>query len=225
MADALTPEQLLELRRANLAKGRKTRAERAAQKAGPPEPEPVREMPRIEIDEGAGPELPVISAAAVPSPEDTPFDRFLSGLDAETRELLDEAELRAIFAAQTVKAKAERKTALQKSATEKALHQAKVEAGVLPAAAIADAAWKARMAEKVTFTPDLPSLGDIGLRVDGTVYLHGHRVTVTMGQYLSFREMEWRAKQAELDFEGRARDHHLRQGAGSLNLRLNGVRA
>ena len=57
---------------------------------------------------------------------------------------------------------------------------------------------------------------------DGIVYLHGMPATVTMAQYLSYRYMEWASKQAELEFEGRSRSHHLRQHAiGALNVRLN----
>ena len=70
-------------------------------------------------------------------------------------------------------ARAAKREKLKKAATEKALQAANVSAGLLPADAVAHAEWRRRMDRKVTFTPDLPELDDIGLRVDGVVYLHG----------------------------------------------------
>ena len=211
-----TKEELNAERAANLAKARAAKAERLAAAATAPEEKPII-MPALPFDDD-----PMAIEEAEEVGEQTPFEVFLSALDDETKELVGEVELQAIFEAQQVKARAAKREKLKKAATERALHAANVHAGLLPQAAVAEAAWRRRMDQKVTFTPDLPELGDIGLRVDGVIYLHGRQVTVTMAQYLSFREMEWKNKQAELDFEGRSKMHHLRKGQiGANNYRLN----
>ncbi len=214
----MTKEQRSEIAKANLAKARKAKALLAAQAAEKSKAEEPVVMPPLVTDDDF--------AAAVEEPpasgEQTPFEVFLASLDAETRELVPEAELQAIFEAQQVKARAAKREKLKKAATEKALHAANVAAGLLPESATAHAEWRRRMDQMVTFTPDLPELGDIGLRTDGEIFFHGVQRTVTMAQYLSFRETEWKNKQAELDFEGRSRMHHLRrQGVGANNMRIN----
>lgn len=188
-----------------------------AARAAEPAEEPIA-MPAIKIDADAE----IDSPEPAPVGDLTPFEIFLSSLDEETRELVPDAELQAIFEAQQIKAKAAKREKLKKAATEKALHAANVAAGLLPVTAVEHAEWRRRMDRKVTFTPDLPESGDIGLRVDGVIYRHGGPATVTMAQYLSYREMEWKSKQAELDFEGRSRMHHLRRAAiGNNDMRLN----
>ncbi len=194
-------------------KAREREAAKKAQRALEP---PVERMPAIPDDDGVAVEevdLGHVNGL-------TPFELFLQTLDAETRELVGEAELQAIFTAQEVKARQERRDKLKKTATERALHHARVGAGLLSDTAVEHSAWQERMNRKVKWTIDLPDSADIGLRVDGVIYLHGHEYTGTMAQYLSFREIEYRSKQAELDFEGRGRLHHLRKNAGFLNARL-----
>lgn len=214
----MTPEERKAISLANLAKGRAAKAERAAQAVAAPEEKPEI-MPALPFDD-IGPATEVEEPP--PAGEQTPFEVFLSALDEETRELVGEAELQAIFAAQQVKARAAKREKLKKAATEKALHAANVHAGLLPETAVAHAEWRRRMDKKVTWVVDLPELGDSGIRCDGKLYRHGERVEGTMAQYLSFREMEWKNKQAELDFEGRSRMHHLRRlGVGANDMRLN----
>ncbi len=214
-----TKEELNAERAANLAKARAAKAEKLAQTSAAPEEKPIV-MPRIPDDDE--PMAVVIEEPPPASGKQTPFETFLSSLDAETRELVGEAALQAIFEAQEIKARDAKREKLKKAATEKAMQAANVQAGLLPADAVEQAAWRRGMDRKVTFTPYLPDLGDIGLRVDGIPYLHGVPVTVTMAQYLSFRHMEWASKQAELEFEGRSRSHSLRQSAiGKLDMRLN----
>ncbi len=178
-------------------------------------------MPRIPDDDE--PMAVVIEEPPPASGEQTLFEVFLSSLDEETRELVGEAALQAIFEAQQIKARDAKREKLKRAATEKATQAANVSAGLLPAEATAHAEWRKRMDRKVIFTPYLPELGDIGLRVDGIVYLHGMPATVTMAQYLSYRYMEWASKQAgNSSFEGRSRSHSLRQSAiGKLDMRLN----
>jgi hypothetical protein len=53
-------------------------------------------------------------------------------------------------------------------------------------------------------------------------------VTRTYGQWLSYREQWWRAKQHELDFQGRGQVDELRRvstGALDVKFNLNGARA
>lgn len=154
------------------------------------------------------------------------FGRFLITLSAETRELLNEAELHGIFDAQIAAARTEKKAAAKKAVMARALHHARVEEGLMPQNAIEDAALRDRMQEMVRFTVDLPELGDVGLRVDGNIYLHKGTYNLTRAQYESFREMVYKNQQAELDFEGRGRGHWLRkQARGSVGESLNGIAA
>lgn len=205
---------------------RKTKAriaEAQAVKAAASEEKPlVMPLLPFDADDFASVEIEAIEELVAAAGELSPFEVYLSSLDDETKELVPEAELQAIFEAQTIKARAAKREKLKKAATEKAMHAANVHAGLLPKDAVDHAEWRRRMDRLVTFTVDLPELGDIGLRVDGEIFLHGFQYTRPMAVYLSFREMEWKNKQAELDFEGRSRMHHLRrQGIGANNMRLN----
>jgi hypothetical protein len=200
----LTEEQK-QVRRDNLAKARAARSKRAA--AEESFPAPVVAVGG-EIEE-------VVEDEAEPVEVDE-FGRFLAALDDETRELLTDGELRDIFEQQQAKAKAERKVALKKAATERAARHARIESGLMTPADEAAAALRDRMAEMVRFTVDLPELGDYGLRIDQQVFLHGFTYTVTRAQYDSFREMVWRNQQSELEFEGRSRGHWLRRQARGL---------
>ncbi len=139
------------------------------------------------------------------------FGLFLAAQDAETIEALGETELRVIWEVGEKKAKDLRREELKKKAQDRALQQAKGRVGLTPQAEIDAAELQRRNARKVTYTPDLPELGDVGLRINGNILYHGQPVTVTYGQWLSFREIEWRNKNAELDFEGKGRLHHLRK--------------
>jgi hypothetical protein len=222
---ALTKEERAEIARANMAKAREARAaKKIAALADPATAEPsiaVAEggepalMPALEIDPETLEADPAFEALDA-------FDRYLSGLDAETRELLGEDELRRIYAENEKKALEEKRTARRQVARERALQHAKIEAGLMPVTAIEHQKWLDRMNEKVSFVVDLPEFSDVGLRIDGIIYLHGFRYTVTRAQYESFRDIIYRARQAELDFEGRGRSHWLRkQATGTLGERLD----
>ncbi|MES2137595.1 MAG: hypothetical protein V4502_11125, partial [Pseudomonadota bacterium] len=99
-----------------LAASEKAKARVAAQTAERPAAEEPVVMPPLVTDDDF--------TAAVEEPpasgEQTPFEVFLASLDAETRELVPEAELQAIFEAQQVKARAAKREKLKKAATEKA---------------------------------------------------------------------------------------------------------
>ncbi len=179
---------------------------------------------------------PVVAPAGIIEPRDEPeveepeelddFGRFLVSLDAETRELLNDDELRDIYEAQMAKAKAEKRAAAKKAVTDRALQHARVESGLMPAEAREAAEVRDRMAELVKFTVDLPELGDIGLRIDQHIFLHGFTYTVPRAQYDSFREIVWRNQQSELEFEGKGRGHWLRrQARGSVGAMENGMLA
>ena len=160
-----------------------------------------------------------------PVSDPTPFDRFLASLDAETRGALDDAELRAIFAASEKKAADEKRDKLRRSAAEKALHRAKVEAGLLPRETVEQIALQAKMDELVRITPELPTdndgrIGDAGVRLDGRLYRHGVEYTVPRGVALTIRSICWQAKMSEMDFEGKGRSHHLRRLAGALDQQI-----
>lgn len=150
------------------------------------------------------------------------FDEFILTLDPEARKILSTAQLMAIYAAAQERAEEEKKKAAEKRAMERALGAARSQKGLVPAEKADRLEWQRRMAEMVTFTPDLPELGDIGLRIDGQVFLHGREVTVTRAQADSYRDIVWRARQAELDFEGKGRLSHLRRQIAGLDRNLSG---
>lgn len=201
----LTEEQK-QKRRENLAKARAARGKN-------------RPMPVTKVPEQVA-ETIVREPVFAPGVAD-PFDAFVASLDSETRRILNDLELRAIFEAQKKKAAEEKKAITQRRVAEQALHHAKVDAGLLPTTAIVHADWKKRMDEMVTFTVDLPEMGDWGLRVDGKIIHHGETITCTRAQYLSYAEMCWRNRQVELDFEGKGRLSHLRRvSTGALNARI-----
>jgi hypothetical protein len=199
---------------ANLAKARAARAEKrlAAEAFPAPVLAPAGEPP-LPLED------PVDEQDEKPVELDD-FGRFLAALDAETRDLLTDDELRVIYNEQTAKAKAEKRAAAKKAVADRALQHARVESGLMPTEAIEAARTRDRMAEMVRFTVDLPELGDYGLRIDQQIFLHGFTYTVTRAQYDTFAEIVWRNQQAELEFEGKGRGHWLRRRArGSVGAR------
>ncbi len=189
------------------------------------------ELPPVEMApiprEGEAP-LPVFEEPAAPpetegEPEDA-FARFLMAQDAETRELLSDIELRVIYEQETKRAADEKKAAAKKGALAKAQRHARMVAGLIPAEQAEIAARLDRLNQKVTWTVNMPEAGksgmlvDVGVRIDGKLLYHGQRVTGTLAQYESYREIEWRAHQNELDFQGQSRLSRLRRTAiGALN--------
>jgi hypothetical protein len=177
--------------------------------------------------EHVGEEAPLSSV----DPAD-PFQLFLVSIDAETRDLLGMEELGRIYAEQLAKALAEKRKTKRKAAEEAALNAARMEAGLVPAATVEAMAVAKRNAEIVTALIELPPAGehgeiaDIGLRIDGVVYLHGMRYQMTRAQWDSRREMLYRAAQHELEFQGqnmRRRRWMLGRamGLGNVHIPLN----
>jgi|SRR5579859_7717306 len=228
----LTPEQRAEAQRKSAETRLRNKAARlAAQAAEPVQPTPPV-MPLIPMDEPAVSEYeePVsehenlLSEHEIPPPPQTPFEIFVSSLDAETRAILNApGELEAIFAAQEKKAAEAKREKLRRAAVERANHHAQVNAGLLPAEAIEHARLQQWLNEKVTYRVELPEMSDVGLRIDGQIYFHGQSYTVTRAQYLTHRDIIYRNQQTELDFEGRSRSHHLRRRAGALDVSIGGT--
>jgi len=219
----LTPEQRQAMAEKSAATRRAKKEQRLAEihNADPYYEEP-NPPPEIVYGEIAEPELP----AEPEVDESDPFSLFLFSLDAETKELLSIDELREIYAAQVAKAFAEKKAAKKKSASEQAMHAARMEAGLVPMATREAMETARRNAELVRFTVELPPAGDqgevpdIGLRIDQKIYLHGHTYTLTRAQYDSFREMVYRAGEHELTFKGqnrRQRQWLLGRALGSVD--------
>lgn len=166
---------------------------------------------------------PIARVGKAPAPASTEgFEEFLLTLDRETRELLSIPKLMAIYEAGIARAEEERVKLVEKRAMERALGNARERKGLVPAAQADQLARQRQLAEKVKFTPDLPEIGDVGLRIDGQIILHGHEVTITRAQFESLREICWRNKQAELDFEGKSRLSQLRRAAPFLSVNLAG---
>ncbi len=205
----------------------------AAKAAAPPEPEP-EVMPSLDggpvsvfEDEMPVSEVPVAGL-------DDPFERFLADLDDETRELLTEEDgstpqLRAIFEAEVVKARAARRDVAKKQAAARASRHAKTDAGLISPKDAAAAAFERTMARKVTWTPEMArdangNLIDEGYRIDGKEPLYdGIPHTGTYGEWLSYREMAWRARNHEMDFEGKGLlNAQRRLSTGALAVTLAG---
>jgi len=167
-----------------------------------------------------------------------PFERFLADLDPETRELLTEPDgsvlqLRAIYEAEVAKAKEASKKRARDQAAARASRHAKGAAGLLSQEDIAATALRERMQRKVTWVPEIPTdangnLIDEGYRVDGRILFHGLPVTGTYSEYLSYREQAWRARNHEMDFEGKGLlNAQRRLSTGALDVKFNtgGARA
>jgi membrane protein involved in colicin uptake len=224
---ALTPEQK-EILAARLAKGRatvaanrKAAAEAAAAKAAAPDPTPVA-MPPIAhedtepaplFDDGTRPEP---DPNAIDEPQDD-FERFLAVQDSETRAVLSDMELRVIYETEAKRAADERKAALKKAAALRAARHARATAGLIPAEAVAAQALRDRLSQKVSWIVNMPEAGnsgtliDAGVRINGVLYVHGSTVTGTLGEYISYREIEARAHENERQFQGRSRMSKLAQ--------------
>jgi hypothetical protein len=218
----LTEEQK-EKRRESLAraraKARENRELRAQQK---------NEQARIERALRARTD-PVMQSILNPAPEVSlphavpdGFDAFLLTLDDETRRILPIPKLMAIYEAGQAKAEEERLKAIEKRAMERALGTARQQKGLVPAQKAEELERVRRLAELVTWTPDLPEISDTGLRIDGRVYFHGQEVTTTRAVYETCRDIIWRNRQAELDFEGKSRLSHLRRQIAGLDRSLDG---
>lgn len=167
---------------------------------------------------------------AVPAEDTAPdaFMSFLARVDADTRDLLSEDELRTIFEEQQKRARDEKKALVKKRLVEQALHVAKVHEGLLPQSAKDEADRQRRMNELVTFQVELPptgengEIGDIGIRIDQRIYLHGWTYTVTRAEFDSLRDIMYRAGEAELMFEGKSRKYRawmLSRGTDIVNPR------
>lgn len=199
----LTAEQKQRLRD-NLAKGRQTAAENRAKAAEMAAP--IAQT----IAEGGVWDGPLAGDDPVPA---DPFALFLASIDAETRELLSDDELRDIYNAQLAAKQAEKKARAKKAIIEKAGHAAAIAAGLLPQAQQDELERQRRMNEMVEVRIEMPpadengGLPDIGFRVNGRIFLHGFRYTVTRDVYDSLKEMMYRAGESQLLFEGKNRKY------------------
>ena len=167
---------------------------------------PPLDGPRAELEEPAIAEPPKVGLP-------DPFEAFLADLDDETRELLTEPDgsvpqLRAIYDARNAKAKEARRKVAQEKAAAKADRHARGAAGLISDKEMAAQALREKMNRKVTWVPEIPvdangNLIDEGYRIDGRILHHGLPVTGTYGEWLSYREQAWRARNHEMDFEGK----------------------
>ena len=193
--------------------------------------EPAEVMPPLPDDDDGGLTAPVFEEPAEAAPLSLdPFEIFLGSLSQETRDMLDIEELREQFIEAQAKAKEERRAQLKKAAAEKARAHARATAGLVPKEQLEVLAWQEQMSRKVRWTPIMPfvadtgGIADEGLKIDGRTFYHGQEVETTYGEWLSAREMIWRLRQHELDFEGKGRLHHLRRMVNERGFDFNGVR-
>jgi hypothetical protein len=205
-------------------KARERHAAKKAEEAARPA-EPIEAMVTNWDRAEAGPAMVEEEPLAPPVVEPASrYDVFLASLSDETRELLNDAELRAVFAASEKKAADERKAQLQKQAAEKALSMARADAGLVPKEQAEVHALRERNSRKVKWQVNLPFVGDTGgtadegLKIDGRTFYHGQEVTTTYAEWLSCREMLYRLRQHEMDFEGKGRLHHLRRNISEFGM-------
>ena len=182
--------------------------------------EAVEEMALTEVEHLA----PEVEPEAEPGPQ-TPFDIYLSMLPPETRDLLDEAELRQAFDDAERDAREERKKQLRQQARDRAKETARAGAGLLTPEEVERRQVRERMAKRVRVTPSLPFVSDSGgvvaqgVTIDGVMYQHGEPATMPLGRALDVRHILYSLQQNELDFEGKGRLHGLRrQQAQSVNM-------
>ena len=231
---AWTPEMREKSRKTREENQRQKLAAKAMQAAPVPQPEPEPETmpafgdvaPPQAVEEMPVSEPPVAGLA-------DPFERFFADLDPETRELLTEEDgstpqLRAIFEAEVKKAKDARREVAKKQAAARAGRLAKTDAGLVSPEDAAAAEVQRRMMRKVSWTVEMAkdpngNLLDAGYRIDGRVLGHGEKVTGTYAQWLSYIEMVFRARNSEMDFEGKGiQSEHRRLSTGALSLTLGG---
>jgi hypothetical protein len=219
-------EEEKQRRREALARGReKAAANRAALKAAP-KPEPVA-MPPIVHENPAPlgvPNAPAVGDPPAPDavewPEQEPlddFERFLASQDADIRDILSDVELRVIYEAEQKRAAEEKKTAAKKLAVQRAQRHARSTAGLIGPEAVAAANLRERMNMPVSWVVNMPEAGnsgtliDEGIRINGKLYVHGTTVEGTLAEYISYREIEYRAHENERQFQGRSRMSRLAQ--------------
>jgi hypothetical protein len=217
-------EEEKQRRREALARGReKAAANRAALKAAP-KPEPVA-MPSIvhegesqpaTIGDPPSPDPLDDDLGPVGEPQDD-FERFLAAQDADTRDELSDMELRVIYEIEQRRAAEEKKTAAKKLAVQRAQRHARSTAGLIGPAAVAAADLRERMNLPVSWVVNMPEAGnsgtliDEGVRINGKLYVHGTTVEGTLAEYISYREIEYRAHENERQFQGRSRMSRLAQ--------------
>jgi hypothetical protein len=216
----LTPEHKEKLIAGRKAAAERRKAEATAKAAAP---YPVLTMPPI-VHEGEITEADMKWADIVvdrveggPAEPEDDFERFLASQDAETRNILTDVELRVIYEVETKRAADERRATLKKTVAAKALRHARASAGLIGPEAVATAALLDRLSQKVTWTVNMPEAGnsgtliDEGVRINGRLLQHGTQVTGTLGEYISYREIEYRAHENERQFQGRSRMSRLSQ--------------
>ncbi len=202
------------------------------------EPEP-EVMPSLdEAPQTAELEVEIAVSEPPVSGMPSPFERFLAEIDDETRELLTEEDgsipqLEAIWAARVKAAKDARREVAKKQATARADRMAKTDAGLVSPEDAAAAALQRSMSRKVSWTVEMVrdpngNLIDEGYRINGELLYHGRRVVATYAEWLSYREMVWRARNHEMDFEGKGllnEQRRLSTGALDVKFNLNGAHA
>jgi hypothetical protein len=200
----------------------------AAKAAAAEEPAP-EVMPTLDPPARIEDETPV--SEPLVSGIDNPFERFLAELDPATRELLTEEDgsipqLEAIWAARVKEAKDARREVAKKQASARAARMAKTDAGLIAPEDVALADLSRRNNRKVKWVVEMAkdpngNLIDEGYRIDGRLYRHGETATGTYAEWMSYIEMVYRARNAEMDFEGKGLANEQRRlSTGALSMTL-----
>ncbi len=204
---AETPEERKARLKAQLDKGRATRAANIATRKA----EAVMPAHPIVEDE----ELPSMRPILAPSEDGAETEgssgrderrlRLLEGIDPAIADLISDAELDDIEAEERGKAEAERKKRALASVRESLRQKARVENDLIAADVLLSDEEKRRRAEPVTFKIDLPDEGSghrgrNGMRVDGFLYQQGQTYTRPRAVAESLRSNHYQTWMSEIRF-------------------------
>ena len=155
------------------------------------EDEDIDEVPRGPVIEDGWPERKLFLLSLITDPE--------------LRDEITDAELRAMDARISKKARDERRKAALESLEDELLHRARVDENLLNANTLRTMEEKARLAEMVRVRFTLPGdgaghRGPNGFRVDGRIWENGQWNIMTVAEMESLRETHYLAHVAEIQF-------------------------
>lgn len=140
--------------------------------------------------------------------EPTPFERFVASLPADLRDALSEKKLRDEFERGEKQARDEKEQAALKVVKDRALHAARLAAGLVPEQTEEERRWEMLGDTLVQHTVDIPPDGKFGELfanghlIDGKLYEAGKTYTMSLRMARDFAEREFRAYEHVRTFKG-----------------------
>ncbi len=160
----------------------------------PPDPPLPMDEPLPLADEDLPPAKPDDYAEDDPRPAENEARRakWTAGLPAEVADLITDAEIAEMEAAESKRAVDERKKQAIEAIRAQMRHEARVENDLIAASTLRSDAEKARLLQKGRIKINVPlngsgnpSKGSAGFRVDGRTYSNGNEYVVTRAEYES----------------------------------------